>query len=157
MAKLSNVQYYYAGNSGASSVIGWESSRTRVVRFEFTTGSNGATSIKIETQGGTIAHQDGTTQTKIPFYVTTSSTSHKNALGSDDSYAITGYITKSGNVFSGSANVLLKENTKYYIWFFPNSKTYGWAYWHNNSTYYTSYTLSGTSKFILSTSAGTGS
>lgn len=154
--KLSNVSYYFAGNSGASSVIGWESSRTRVVRFEFTTGSAGATSIKIATTKGTISLQDGKSMSKIPFYVTTSSDSHKNALQSEGA-AVTGYLTKSDGVWSGTANVLLKDNTKYYIWFFPYDKTYGWSYWHNNDTYYTTYELSGTSKFTLSVSAGTGS
>lgn len=153
--KLSNVAYYYAGNSGASSVIGWESSRTRVVRFEFTTGAAGATSIKIATTKGTISLQDGKSMDKIPFYVTTSSTSHKNALQSEGA-AVTGYLTKSDGVWSGSANVLLKDNTKYYIWFFPYDKTYGWSYWHNNDTYYTTYELSGTSKFTLSVTARTG-
>lgn len=154
--KLSNVAYYYAGNSGASSVIGWESSRTRVVRFDFTTGSAGATSITIATTKGTISLQDGKSMSKIPFYVTTSSTSHKNALQSEGA-AVTGYLTKSDGVWSGTANVLLKDNTKYYVWFFPYDKTYGWSYWHNNDTYYTTYELSGTSKFTLSVSAGTGS
>lgn len=154
--KLSNVAYYFAGNSGASSVIGWESSRTRVVRFEFTTGSAGATSITIATTKGTISLQDGKSMSNIPFYVTTSSDSHKNALQSEGA-AVTGYLTKSDGVWSGTANVLLKDNTKYYIWFFPYDKTYGWSYWHNNDTYYTTYELSGTSKFTLSVSAGTGS
>ena len=93
---------------------------------------------------------------KLPFYVTTSDSSHANALASEG-YAVTGYLTKSDGVWSGTANVLLKENTKYYIWFFPYDKTYGWSYWHNNDTYYTTYELSGTSKFTLSVSAGTGS
>lgn len=155
MAKLSNITYYSNGVSGASEVIGWESSRTRVVRFEFTTGDSGATKISISTTNGTISHQNGTSITKIPFYVTTSSTSHKNAVASSGC-SVTGYITKDGNVFSGSANVVLKENTTYYVWFFPNSETYGWAYWHSTDTYYTTYTLSGTSKFTLTTSAGNG-
>ena len=156
--KLSDVKYYCNGDGSYSysSVIGWESSRTRVVRFNFTTGSTGATSIKIATTSGTISLQDGTSMSKMPFYVTTSDSSHANALASGG-YAVTGYLTKSNNVWSGSADILLKENTKYYVWFFPYDKTYGWSYWHNNSTYYTTYELSGTSKFTLSTSAGTGS
>ena len=52
---------------------------------------------------------------------------------------------------------MLKADTTYYLWFFPGSKTYGWSYWHNNSYYYTDCTPSGTSKFALSISAGTGS
>ena len=157
--KLSDVRYCCDGDyqyAGYSSVIGWESKRTRVVRFNFTTGASGATSITIKTQKGTISLQDGTSMSKLPFYVTTSESSHANALASEG-YAVTGYLTKSDGVWSGTANVLLKENTKYYIWFFPYDKTYGWSYWHNNDTYYTTYELSGTSKFTLSVSAGTGS
>lgn len=157
--KLSDVRYCCDGDyqyAGYSSVIGWESKRTRVVRFNFTTGTSGATSITIKTQKGTISLQDGTSMSKLPFYVTTSESSHANALVSEG-YAVTGYLTQSDGVWSGTANVLLKENTKYYIWFFPYDKTYGWSYWHNNDTYYTTYELSGTSKFTLSVSAGTGS
>lgn len=157
--KLSDVRYCCDGDyqyAGYSSVIGWESKRTRVVRFNFTTGASGATSITIKTQKGTISLQDGKSMAKLPFYVTTSDSSHANALASEG-YAVTGYLTKSDGVWSGTANVLLKENTKYYIWFFPYDKTYGWSYWHNNDTYYTTYELSGTSKFTLSVSAGTGS
>lgn len=157
--KLSDVRYCCDGDyqyAGYSSVIGWELKRTRVVRFNFTTGASGATSITIKTQKGTISLQDGKSMAKLPFYVTTSDSSHANALASEG-YAVTGYLTKSDGVWSGTANVLLKENTKYYIWFFPYDKTYGWSYWHNNDTYYTTYELSGTSKFTLSVSAGTGS
>lgn len=157
--KLSDVRYCCDGDyqyAGYSSVIGWESKRTRIVRFNFTTGASGATSITIKTTKGTISLQDGTSMSKLPFYVTTSESSHANALASEG-YAVTGYLTKSDGVWSGTANVLLKENTKYYIWFFPYDKTYGWSYWHNNDTYYTTYELSGTSKFTLSVSAGTGS
>lgn len=156
--KLSNIKFYCDGDGSYSysSVIGWESSRTRVVRFDFTTGSSGATSISIATTKGTISLQDGTSPSKIPFYVTTSDSSHANALASEG-YAVTGYLTKSDGIWSGSASVLLKENTKYYIWFFPYDKTYGWSYWNHTDTYYTTYELSGTSKFTLSVSAGTGS
>lgn len=156
--KLSNIKFYCDGDGSYSysSVIGWESSRTRVVRFDFTTGSSGATSISIATTKGTISLQDGTSPSKIPFYVTTSDSSHANALASEG-YAVTGYLTKSDGIWSGSASVLLKENTKYYIWFFPYDKTYGWSYWNHTDTYYTTYELSGTSKFTLSVSTGTGS
>lgn len=156
--QLSNIKFFCDGDGSYSysSVIGWESNRTRVVRFDFTTGSSGATSISIATTKGTISLQDGTSPSKIPFYVTTSDSSHANALASEG-YAVTGYLTKNDGVWSGTASVLLKENTTYYIWFFPYDKTYGWSYWHHTSTYYTTYELSGTSKFTLSVSAGTGS
>ncbi len=157
MAVLTNPTYYAYGEGGYSSVIGYESSRNRVVRFKFSTGSSGATSISISVSAGTISYQQGTEQKSIPFYVTTSSTSHANANGADG-VAVTGYINGSnGNAYTGSANVVLKANTDYYLWFFPKSKTYGWSFWHCNSYYTTDCTTSGTSKFSLSISAGTGS
>lgn len=156
MATFSDHRYYKNGTGGVSSVIGWESSSNRVLRVSFTTGDSGATSISFETGAGTISHQQGTTITSIPFYITTSSTSHANANAADG-YAVTGYINKSGNKFTGSANIVLKANTKYYVWFFPKNKTYGWSYWHYTDGYPTNYTLSGTAKYTLSVSAGTGS
>ena len=108
--KLSNAKYFCDGGDAPSTVLGWESKQTRVVRFELTTGASGATSITIRTQEGTIDFQDGTQMTKIPFYITTSDSSHANAIASGG-YAVSGYLTKSGNAWSGTANVLLKENT----------------------------------------------
>lgn len=151
--RLSNMQCYAGGTGGVSGVIGYESSRPRVVRFEFTTESNGADKISISTSAGVIGHAGGTEITSIPFYVTTNGTSYANAVASNG-YAAHGYIKKSGNVFSGSANVLLKDNTKYYVWFFPSTATYGWAYWNTGSSYYVECTLSGRSKYTLTTSVG---
>lgn len=149
--RLSNMQCYAGGTSGVSAVIGYESRRSRVVRFEFTTESNGADKISISTSTGVIGHADGAEITSIPFYITTNGTSYANAVASNG-YAAHGYIKKNGNIFSGSANVLLKDNTKYYVWFFPSSATYGWAYWNTGSNYYIECTLSGRSKYTLTTS-----
>lgn len=156
--KFEGNYYYWDGEGGRSSVIGYESKVNRVVRVNFTTGDVGATSISINITAGCISNQDGTDLTKIPFYVTTSDTSHANA-NEADGYAVTGYITgSSGKAYTGSANVILKANTKYYVWFFPPNRTYGWSYWHrNNDWYWSEYEISGTSKFALTLSAGTGS
>ena len=153
--------FYASGNSGVSAVIGYESNRNRVVRFSFTTGSVGATSITIATAANTITNESGAAFTSIPFYITTSSTSHANA-NLADGYSVTGYITgSSGNVYSGTASVVLKANTTYYVWFFPPNKTYGWSYWADTQNGWaygsTSYTATGTAKLTLSISAGTGS
>ena len=157
MSILSSPTYYMSGSSGASTVIGCETGRNRVVRFSFKTGDVGATKISINITAGTIINQDGVDLTSIPFYVTTNSTSHANANKANGS-AVTGYIKgSSGKAYSGSASVVLKANTTYYLWFFPNSTTYGWSYWHNNSYYYTDCTTSGTSKFALTISSDAGS
>lgn len=156
--EFSGHYYYKDGSGGHSTVIGYESKVNRVLRINFTTGDVGATSISISVEAGCIQNQQGADITKIPFYVTTSSDSHANA-NEADGYAVTGYITGSSNkAYSGSANVVLKANTTYYVWFFPPNKTYGWSYWHRNTDWYKSYyDTSGTSKFALSISAGTGS
>lgn len=157
MSKLTNPVYYNDGVAGSSTVIGYENSHNRVVRFSFTTGDNGATSISISVSAGSISKQGGSDQTSIPFYVGTSKTSHKNANASKG-YSVTGYIKgSSGYAYSGKADIILKANTTYYLWFFPKTETYGWSYWHNTSNYTTSCTTSGTSKFTLKVSAGTGS
>lgn len=156
--RLSDIKYFCDGdgNFDYSQVIGWESDRTRIVRFNFTTGDTGATSITINTKKGAVIYSSGEFMSKIPFYVTTSDSSHADALVSDG-YAVTGYLTQNDDVWSGTANVLLKENTKYYIWFFPYDKTYGWSWWIDNDSAYTTCELSGTSRFTLSMSAGVGS
>ena len=91
MATLGAPLYYKNGSSGYSSVIGYERKSNRVVRFSFKTGSTGATSISISVTAGTITNQQGDDLTSIPFYVTTSSTSHADANGADG-VAVTGYI-----------------------------------------------------------------
>lgn len=160
MATLDNHTYYNNGSSGATTCIGYESKHNRVVRFSFTTGSSGATSISINITAGTIQNVGGADLTSIPFYVTTSSTSHANANAADG-FAVTGYITgSSAKAYSGRASIVLKANTTYYLWFFPKNKTYGFSYWHRTNktnSYYTTATISGTSKYSLSISAGTGS
>lgn len=164
MPKLEGNYYYNDGTGGVSSVIGYESKSNRVVRMNFTTGDAGATSISINLAAGVIQKTGGSGDTgadltKIPFYITTNSDdSHKNANAADG-YEVTGYITGSnGKAYSGSANIILRPNTTYYIWFFPLNKTYGWSYWNRNSSWYwAEYETSGTSKFSLSISAGTGS
>lgn len=157
MAKLKSPTYFINGASGASTVIGYENNSNRVVRFEFTTGNSGATDVTISVTAGTIVNKEGIDLTSIPFYITTSATSHANA-NKADKFSVTGYITgSSGKAYTGKASVILKANTTYYLWFFPASKTYGWSFWHNSSDYYTSCTPSGTSKFSLSISAGAGS
>lgn len=158
MALLTNPVYYRNGTSGASTCIGYESSYNRVLRFSFKTGDKGATSISISIGSGTISKVDGSDQTSIPFYIGTSSSSHKNANEASGS-AVTGYITgSSGSAYSGKEDVNLKANTTYYLWFFPKSKTYGFSYWHSTGDYSdtTSYSITGTSTLKLSITTDTG-
>lgn len=157
MAILSRPAYFAYGEDGYSSVIGYEGGKNRVARFNFTTGELGATSISISTTAGTVSKQGGIEQTSIPFYVTTSPTSHANA-NLLDGYSVTGYVYGSdGEEYHGSADIVLQANTTYYLWFFPKTKTYGWAYWHCNNRFQTDCTTDGVSKYAISISAGVGS
>lgn len=154
MATLSRPLYYENGVSGASHKIGYDNGTNRVVRFEFTTGSSGATNISLNISAGSIYGVNGTPLNVIPFCITTSNTSHANANSSSGS-SVTGYISgSSGNAYTGSANIILLANTTYYIWFFPYSKSQGWSTWDNNGSHVSSYTLSGTSKYTLSITSG---
>lgn len=155
--QLSGHYYYKNGEGGHSTAIGYESRSNRVLRVEFTTGDIGATSININIEEGCIETQGGVDLTKIPFYVTTSPDSHANA-NEADGYAVTGYITgSSGNAYTGTADIVLKANTTYYIWFFPSNRTYGWSYWHRNTSWCKSYyELYGTAKFALTIGAVSG-
>lgn len=157
MAILATPTYYMDGASGASAVIGYERKRNRVVRFSFVTGADGGTGINITIPAGTIIHGNGNDLTTIPFYITTSSTSHANANAETGS-AVTGYIYgSSGAQYSGSANITLLDNTTYYLWFFPNStfsgsneQGFGWSHWYNNgTTQYTDCTIIGRSRYAI--------
>lgn len=156
---FSTPTYYNNGSVTTSTCIGYESKHNRVVRFSFKTGVNGAKKISFNIKAGTISFVKGDVSdlTKIPFYVTTSATSHTNANYGQGS-AVHGYITGSDdNAYSGSANITLKANTTYYVYFFPLQAKYGYSYWHYNSTYTTSYETTDIAKRTLTISVDTGS
>ncbi len=128
-----------AAISTASAVAGY-SSGNRVVRYTFKSPSTGASAVSITCTGASSG--DGGWPS-LRFYITESSTSHKNA-GSGSTY--TGTLTKGttsggSNKYSGSANIILQPNTTYYLWIFPATTTYAWCYWNttlSNATITTS-------------------
>lgn len=153
---------YIAGVEVTNNIhyVGYSNSYNYVHRFSFTTGTNGATNITIRTNPGTsasngIRHYQGKDWQQIPYYITESATSHVNANAS--SYMVTGWISKTGTAkdlpYEGSNSMILKPNTTYYIFFFPNNNEFSLVLWLGNLYISTS----GSSKFSLSISAGTGS
>lgn len=122
--KTGSPSWYYDGISGASEVVGWEAGRTRVARHQFKTTSMGASSVSWTFEK--ITFVEGHTTGGLRWYIGESSTSHANA-GMNSTY--TGVVTISDNIASGSANIILKPNTTYYLWVFPASQTWGWWWW----------------------------
>lgn len=127
---LTNLTPYAGGKSGASSVVGYESSKNRVARYTMLTDSVGASSVSLSFSLNTIG--DGTAPS-LRFYIGTDPSSHINA-GASSSY--TGTLTRSGDTYvtySGSANIVLLPSTTYYVYVFPANTTYGWMYWSKES------------------------
>ena len=126
--KLTNATYYRNGVSGATSVVGYESSYNRVVRYNLTPPTTGANRISVKFTD--VAKGNGTVPTTLRFYIGTDPNSHANA-GAGSAY--TGTLTSTYSMglytFSGSADVIINPNTTYYVWVFPSTTTFGWLEW----------------------------
>jgi len=135
--------YYKNGKSGASAVVGYESSSRRVCRIKFTAPSTGATGVNITWY---TAGRGNGSHIPIKFYIGTDPGSHANA-GYD--YAATGTLAVGEDwmTFTGSANILLLPNQTYYLWIFPGEDTFGW---------YTAYRTNYTSTLVTSGAAMSG-
>ena len=115
-----------------SSIVGYENSVTRCVRFKFTSPAEGASHVSID---GKFSHGNGG-WIAPRWYITTSETSHANACA-DAAYNGTLTMANVGGVYhgTGEADVVLLPNTTYYLWLFPPSEEFGW--W----THYKEYTI----------------
>lgn len=118
--------WYYGGCGGGSEVVGWEAGRTRVARHQFKTTSIGASSVSWTFEGISDSPVEGTASGGLKWYIGESSTSHADA-GMNSEF--TGNVKISNGIASGSADIILKPNTTYYLWVFPASETYGWWWW----------------------------
>lgn len=118
-----------------SSIVGYEDSVTRCVRFKFTSPADGASHVAIS---GNLSHGNGK-QNAPRWYITTSATSHANACA-DAAYHGTLTMTNvdGADVGTGEANVFLLPNTTYYLWLFPPSEEFGWWYHEKKFTIETS-------------------
>jgi hypothetical protein len=126
--KLTNATYYRNGVSGATSVVGYESSYNRVVRYNLTPPDTGASRVALKFTD--ISQGNGTMPTTLRFYIGTDPNSHANAGAG---YTYTGTLTRETILglytFIGSADVIINPNTNYYVWVFPSTTTFGWLAW----------------------------
>ena len=155
MATLSNLQYYKAGEIGASAVVGFESKLTRVVRYDLTIGSDESANrlTWLIDSGGYIgwgSYEANSTEfndkVSLYFYIGTDPDEFANA-GIDQVAAATGKVDiqrRSGNAvdenltfnFYGEADIMLFPGKTYYLWIFPGysnaeggNGTWGWFSW----------------------------
>lgn len=155
------AQAYSGGSTTSSKWIGYSSTTVRTVRYQFTTGSDGAASISFSFQGPTNP-TGSSTAASINWYVTTSSTSHASAGSSSTkngtcstSYNSSSYVW---TISVSSGSVKLLPNTTYYLWLFPNHSS-GNYYLSINTSWATSMsiTLDGEYKpYVLTVSTGPG-
>ncbi len=139
---LQNKTLYAAGSSGASNVVGYESKRTRVVRYTLLTDAAGASRVTLTFVTGGLG---GGTWRELRFFIGTDPNSHKNAVG-DVEYS--GTLTRDGNTFTGSVDMLLLPTTSYYVWVFPATTNYCWVKWGSSAAA----TTEGGAKSVMSLS-----
>ena len=156
------AQAYYAGGETTNGVwIGYSSDVIRTVRYQFTTDSNGATSISFSFQGPTNP-SGNSTAASINWYVTTDSTSHASAgasaIKNGTCSASYNSSTYAWTISVSNGAVKLLPNTTYYLWLFPNHSNNNYYFTINRSWATTmSVILDGTYKsYTLTFSQGTG-
>lgn len=126
----------YAGTSEITSglLIGYNAKKNYVARFEFKTGSEGASHVDWEVDRNS---HDSSTGNGCPlrWYITTSATSHIDAGATTTKYHGDVTVSNSGGYdkFSGSADIVMLPNTTYYLWIFPKNATFG-CYYAGNKT-----------------------
>lgn len=125
------VVYSGGSTSGAQQIVGINSGKNQVVRFTFTTDSNGASSVSWSLPNN--SKGAGTTPA-LRWYIGIDPNSHINA-GPTASYNGDVTVNNDGHgnlTFTGYANMVLVPNTTYYLWIFPNTTTYGFYYLTEN-------------------------
>lgn len=124
--------YYQGGVSPAhSSVVGYESSRTRVARYSFTAPAEGGSHISFQIPRCSFGNGD--MSLPLRFYIGRDPDSHADG---NAGYAYHGDVVMNEDsgwyTAAGEAEVLLLPNQQYYLWIFPNktkSGQWGWWYW----------------------------
>lgn len=145
---LSNPTFYYDGQSVSDmQVVGSTNTNYRIVRYEFTAPSEGASHVQLDITGTFFFNSD--TDNAHPhnhnfcFYIGTSSSSHAAA---NSSSPYTGRLTMTwaddwtnASIFTGEADISLNPNTKYYVWIFSISELHSgvWAIYNFDETYTT--------------------
>lgn len=124
---ITGTSQTYAGTSASSSkIVGVNGGLNYVARYQFSSDAKGANKVSWEL---TENYKGSGTLPPLRWYITTSASSHINA-GSSAAYHGAVTVTEYGGsyIFSGSADIVLKPSTIYYLWIFPNTTTYGF-YW----------------------------
>ena len=139
MAEIkTNIYEKYQGTNVVTSLMaGHEKNGARVMRYQFSTGNTGATSVSWSVNK--VYKYDGTS-VGLKWYIGTDSKSHIGAVASNG-YKYDGTVTISSGVASGSADIQLNPNTTYYLWIFPDTTTYG--LWEFNKTEFLTLVVTG--------------
>lgn len=116
------AQAYADGSTTSGKLIGYSGSVNRVVRYQFTTGADGAQQISFSFKGPA-SPSGSTTAATINWYVTTSSTSHisagKDAVKNGTCAASYNSSTYAFTISVTGGAVKLLPNTTYYLYLFP--------------------------------------
>lgn len=124
---ITGTSQTYAGTAASSSkIVGVNGGLNYVARYQFSSDAKGANKVSWEL---TENYKGSGSVPPLRWYITTSASSHINA-GSSAAYHGAVTVTEYGGsyIFSGSADIVLKPSTIYYLWIFPNTTTYGF-YW----------------------------
>lgn len=146
---ITSTSQVYAGTEATTSkIVGINASKNYVARYQFSSDAKGANKVSWEL---TENYAGSGTLPPLRWYITTSSSSHINA-GSSAAYHGAVTVTEYGGsyIFSGTANVVLKPSTIYYLWIFPNTTTYGFYWLKQNGT--ATVTTSGAALSVLNVS-----
>ena len=130
---LSNEYYYQDSTGGVSKIVGWDGIYYRIGRYQFTAPTGGASHVKISFKDIRFVAGTSLEDSKMCFYIGTSSTSH---VGANSSSAYTGTITITQNSnavgydFTGEADIILTSGTTYYLWIFSNAPNSSMKFCH---------------------------
>lgn len=116
--------FFKNSSTGVSSVVGYENSSERGIRYTFKlpdTCKAGATSYSFKKSS--VGGINGNTA-RWNWAVSEDASAFLNSTAAGDGYA------NSGNPFSGSANKTLYPGKTYYLFIYPGSTKYGWRYWN---------------------------
>lgn len=132
--QLTDPIFYKDGVPGQSTVVGFESGVTRVVRYTFTAPTTGATALTFQLDA--ISKGSGA-DIPIRFAISTDPDFYQNA-DADSPYTGTVTLELWNYTAQGEAQVRLAPNQTYYLWLFPGKNQWGWYYVSSSGTVTTS-------------------
>lgn len=144
--------FFKNSSTGVSTVVGYEDSSERGIRYTFKLPSSctaGATSYSFTKTSNSLG--GGTSGLRWNWAVSTSSTAYLNTTGAGQ-----GYKAASSSFSSGSTSMTLLPNTTYYLFIYPGSTTYGWYYWNYPESNFT-LTVDGSITYTVKYNANGGS